>query len=120
MMTLSGSRLACALALAAAVLLVRPPAVRADLIPCSPVPAHPVASADRETVGARLVESGLAPEEAGARVAALDEQELAMLADNPEQLQLAGGGVTIGLMVLGAAIVIFVVLWLIGTEKINL
>ena len=120
MKAFAGCRFACALALFAAALWIGMPPCRADLIASAPAPSPVGEEVARASVQGNLEAFGLTADEARERLAALEENDLAVLAENPAQVQVAGGGVTIGLMLLAAGVVIFLVLWLIGTEKIKL
>ncbi len=123
MKILAGRPFARALALAACFAFLGAPTLRADLIPSSPgaSPAGTTAGDEaRETVESRLAGFGLTADEAADRLAQLDEQDLQQIADAPEQVQIAGNGIGLGLILIGVGVVLFVLLWLIGTEKINL
>lgn len=122
MMTLGGRPFARALALAACLAFVGAPALRADLIPSSPHSPSTAAAPDtaRVAVEARLAAAGLTADETAERLAQLDEQDLHALAACPDQVQIAGNGIGLGLILLGVGVILFVLLWLIGTEKITL
>lgn len=98
--------------------------LRADLIASAPVAGATVDSALAADsapgdLNERLRALGLDDDECAARLAQLSPEEAAQLAAHPEQVQVAGD-VSFGVMLVAAAVVVFVVLWLIGTEKIKL
>jgi len=99
--------------LAAGMLLACTPC-RADLIASAPLPPAPAGGVQQ-----RLVDCGLDAREAAARVEQLQPQDVATLQANPAQLQLAGD-LGAGVLLIAAGVVIFVFLWLVGTEKIDL
>lgn len=87
----------------------------ADLIPSSPV-STAAPSADATPVSARLEAAGLSPEQVAQRMHEMDPADLAVLAENPEQVQCAGSVGTIALIA-GAVILLAVILYLILQEK---
>lgn len=119
MNTLGGCRAGWMSALLAALLLVGLPECRADLILSAPQ-TTPACGEARAAVEARLEKSGLTPDEAHVRVREMRQDELVCLAENPDQVQVAGGAIGLGIALLAIGVIAFLVLWLIGTDKVKL
>ncbi len=94
----------------------------ADLIPSAPIgssvpDAAPVASSDAAQVAGQLAMAGLAPAEIDQRLQEMTPAEIAALAEEPRQVQLAGDAGTIALIV-GGIILLGVILYLILAEQL--
>ncbi len=64
----------------------------ADLIPSTPgtTPVGAAGNADRDAVQLQLAQMGLSSADIAARLDSLDAADVAVLADNPQQVQMAG------------------------------
>ncbi len=89
---------------------------RADFIPSAPATPTP-AAADAVPLLAQLQSAGLTAEQAADRVGEMTPADLAVLAENPEQIQCAGDIGTIALIA-GAVILVAVILYLIVNDKL--
>lgn len=92
----------------------------ADLIPSAPADsaaATAAAPADSARVADQLARAGLSQDEIDQRLGEMTPAEIASLAQDPRQVQMAGDAGTIALIA-GAVILIGVILYLILQEKL--
>lgn len=104
----------------AAAFLALPGAARADLIPSAPVVEGGSPAGDEtrgQAVAQGLRAAGLSEAEVAARLATMGPHDLAVAADNPDQIQVAGGDYSAGafswtLVIVGVVLVTAIVVGL--------
>lgn len=103
--------LLAALAVVSMTLMLPMSVAYADMIPSAPTsaPAHSDAS-PKDLVSARLAHEGLAPAEIDARIAQLTPSDMQTLADNPNQVGVAGSAGVVVAVILGLVLIAILVL----------
>ncbi|MBI3268894.1 MAG: hypothetical protein HYZ53_07725 [Planctomycetes bacterium] len=105
------------LALVNFVLLCPSRAASADMIRTSPVQETGSAGAkDRQEVASSLAGAGLSDAEIASRVDQLSSEEVANLADNPKQLQMAGAPLALVSIIALGVLLVVVLVWI---ETVN-
>ena len=83
--------------------------LHADLIASTPIANPDSASADRTAVEQHLASEGLSQDEVQARVSQLSAQDVAVLAETPDQMKLAAGSHPIVWIGIGLVIAVVVI-----------